>query len=136
MSILRLARITKTFGETRALRGVDFELQPAEVHALVGENGAGKSTLIRILAGDFSPESGEIMLEGTPSRFQHPREAIAAGIGFVHQRPAFVPDLSITENFLLGLPYRHRRGGLTGGGRGALRAGAARLSAGLRPGRV
>mgnify|MGYP001167399885 CR=1 FL=1 len=112
MSILRLARITKTFGETRALRGVDFELQPAEVHALVGENGAGKSTLIRILAGDFSPESGEIMLEGTPSRFQHPREAIAAGIGFVHQRPAFVPDLSITENFLLGLPYRHRRGGL------------------------
>ncbi|MGE3306552.1 MAG: ATP-binding cassette domain-containing protein, partial [Rhizobiaceae bacterium] len=112
MTLLQFSGITKAFGQTRALKGVDFELVAGEIHALVGENGAGKSTLIRILAGDYIADEGEMRLAGEPVRFQHPSEAMAAGIGFVHQRPAFVPDLPITENFLLGLPYTHRRAGL------------------------
>lgn len=112
MPLLQLTGIAKSFGETHALKDVDFELREGEVHALVGENGAGKSTLIRILAGDFPPDGGEILLDGTAQRLEHPGEAMAAGIGFVHQHPAFVADLSVTENFLLGLRYEHRRLGL------------------------
>jgi len=110
--VLELVRVAKSFGNTHALRDVDFELRPGEIHALVGENGAGKSTLIRILAGDHVPDGGEIRLEGRALRLRHPRDAGAAGIGFVHQSPAFAPDLSITENLLLGLPFTHRRAGL------------------------
>lgn len=112
MSLLQFSNISKTFGETRALKGVDFDVREGEIHALVGENGAGKSTLIRILAGDFPPDAGSMMLAGSPLRLLHPSDALAAGIGFVHQRPPFIADLSITENFLLGLPYQHRRAGL------------------------
>lgn len=109
---LELKQIVKSFGSTQALKGVGFELGAGEIHALVGENGAGKSTLIRILAGDHAPDSGDIRVDGQPLRMRHPDDASAAGIGFVHQRPAFAPDLSITENFYLGLPFRHRRFGL------------------------
>lgn len=112
MSLLQFSNISKTFGETRALKGVDFDVREGEIHALVGENGAGKSTLIRILAGDFPPDTGSMMLAGSPLRLLHPSDALAAGIGFVHQKPPLIADLSITENFLLGLPYQHRRAGL------------------------
>jgi ABC-type sugar transport system ATPase subunit len=104
--------ITKSFGATKALDGVSLDLHAGEIHALVGENGAGKSTLIRILAGDYSPEAGEIWLDGKIVSFSHPAEAIAYGIGFVHQIPVFVPNLSITENLLLGMPFRKKRTGL------------------------
>ena len=110
--ILAVTGLAKAFGRTRALKGVDFDLVPGEIHALVGENGAGKSTLIRILAGDHAPDAGEIRLDGQPVRFAHPGDAIAGGVGFVHQIPAFVPDLSVSENYLLGLPYDRRRAGL------------------------
>src|SRR6202050_5737042 len=72
--------LTKQFGATHALDGVDFDVQAAEVHALVGENGAGKSTLVRLLSGVHRPDQGEIAVDGTVRRFNGPRDAIAAGI--------------------------------------------------------
>ena len=69
--------IVKQFGATRALDGVDFDVLPGEVHALVGENGAGKSTLVRILGGVHQPDRGEIAVDGHPRRFSGPRDAIA-----------------------------------------------------------
>lgn len=111
-AILAFRNIVKTFGPTVAVNDVSFSLQPGEIHALVGENGAGKSTLIRILAGDHQPDSGTITLDGAPVSFDHPGAALESGIGFVHQIPMFVPGLSITENLMLGVPFRRNAVGL------------------------
>ena len=111
-SALAFHRVSKSFGATKALDDVSFQVDPGTVHALVGENGAGKSTLIRLLAGDHRLDSGEIRVAGHAVDFKAPNEAIAHGIGFVHQIPTFVPNLSITENLLLGLPFEQRRFGL------------------------
>jgi len=103
----RLAGVTKHFGATVALGGVDFEVGRGEVHAIVGENGAGKSTLIRILGGVFRPDQGEIFVDGKPCRFASPHDAIAAGIVTIPQELRLVPALSIAENIALGdLPVR------------------------------
>lgn len=110
--LLSFREVTKTFGSTLAVDHVSVDLIAGEIHALVGENGAGKSTLIRVLAGDHIADSGEIVLDGHPVRFTHPREAIEHGVGFVHQIPMFVPNLTVTENLLLGVPYQRRRAGL------------------------
>ena len=110
--ILSFRELTKTFGSTVAVSKVSFDLREGEIHALVGENGAGKTTLIRVLAGDHLADSGEIVLAGQPVRFTHPREAMEHGVGFVHQIPMFVPNLTVTENLLLGVPYERRRMGL------------------------
>ena len=110
--VLSFREVTKSFGSTVAVDKVSFDLWAGEIHALVGENGAGKSTLIRVLAGDHIPDSGEIVLGGRAVKFKHPREAIEHGVGFVHQIPMFVPNLSVTENLLLGAPYERRRAGL------------------------
>ena len=77
--------IEKRFGATRALSGVDFEVMPGEIHALVGENGAGKSTLVRILGGVQRPDAGDISVDGRPCHFSNPRDAIAAGIATIPQ---------------------------------------------------
>jgi general nucleoside transport system ATP-binding protein len=82
---------------------VDFELRPGEVHALLGENGAGKSTLMNILVGLYQPDEGAISVEGGPVQFGSPRDAIAAGLGMVHQHFTLVPSMTVTENILLGL---------------------------------
>jgi general nucleoside transport system ATP-binding protein len=95
--------IVKRFPGVLANDRVDFDLRPGEVHALLGENGAGKSTLMNILAGLYTPDEGEIRLDGQPVSFRSPRDAIAAGIGMVHQHFALVPSQSVTENVLLGL---------------------------------
>ncbi len=95
--------IVKRFPGVLANDHVDFDLRPGEVHALLGENGAGKSTLMNILAGLYSPDEGEIRLDGQPVAFRSPRDAIAAGIGMVHQHFALVPSQTVTENVLLGL---------------------------------
>src|SRR5882724_2317353 len=109
----RLADVTKHFGATLALGGVDFEAISGEVHAIVGENGAGKSTLIRILGGVFRPDRGDIFVDGKPCRFTSPHDAIAAGIVTIPQELRLVPALSIAENIALGdLPVR-RLGPLT-----------------------
>ena len=82
---------------------VDFDLRAGEIHALLGENGAGKSTLMNILAGLYRPDEGEIRVDGRPVEFRSPRDAIAAGIGMVHQHFTLVPSQTVTENVLLGL---------------------------------
>src|SRR5215208_7790625 len=83
--------IVKRFPGVLANDHVDFDLRPGEVHALLGENGAGKSTLMNILAGLYSPDEGEIEVDGNRVAFRSPRDAISAGIGMVHQHFALVP---------------------------------------------
>ncbi|WAP71028.1 sugar ABC transporter ATP-binding protein [Jiella pelagia] len=100
--ILELKNITKAFGPVKVLTGVNFDLRPGEVHALMGENGAGKSTMIRIAAGDHRAEEGEIRLDGDVRRFAGPREAQAEGIIVVHQELLLFPALSVAENVFLG----------------------------------
>ena len=95
--------IVKTFPGVVANDHVDFDLRTGEIHALLGENGAGKSTLMNILAGLYRPDSGELRLDGRPIVFGSPREAIAAGLGMVHQHFTLVPSQTVTENVLLGL---------------------------------
>jgi general nucleoside transport system ATP-binding protein len=82
---------------------VDFELRSGEVHALLGENGAGKSTLMNILVGLYQPDEGSISVDGKAVRFGSPKDAIAAGLGMVHQHFTLVPSMTVTENILLGL---------------------------------
>jgi simple sugar transport system ATP-binding protein len=96
--------IVKRFPGVIANDGVDFDLRVGEVHALLGENGAGKSTLMNGLDGIYRPDAGEILVFGRPVEFRSPRDAIAAGLGMVHQHFALVPTQTVTENVLLGLP--------------------------------
>jgi ABC-type sugar transport system ATPase subunit len=109
---VELSAVSKAFDAVLAVDGVSFEFQGGEVHALLGENGAGKSTVIRLLAGDHRPDSGEILLDGESLTFDHPKAAFQHGIACVHQVPMFVPNLSVTENLFLGLPFDQRRAGL------------------------
>ncbi|MFO1038901.1 MAG: sugar ABC transporter ATP-binding protein [Geminicoccaceae bacterium] len=100
--ILELAGIGKTFGGVTALTGVDFALRAGEVHGLVGENGAGKSTLMKIIAGVHTEYDGEMRIDGRPVHFRSARDALAAGIGMVHQELSIVPSLTVAENVFLG----------------------------------
>jgi len=100
--LARLTAIAKSFGGVRALRGVDFDLQSGEVHALIGENGAGKSTLMRVLGGEMPPSSGGIRIDGKTTELHGPRAARAHGIAIIHQELALAPDLSVAENIFLG----------------------------------
>jgi len=95
--------IVKRFPGLVANDHVDFDLRHGEVHALLGENGAGKSTLMNILAGLYHADEGTTLVEGVPVRFHSPRDAIAAGLGMIHQHFTLVPSLTVTENILLGL---------------------------------
>src|ERR1700737_3007039 len=94
--------IVQRFGSLVADDHVDLQLFPGEVLALLGENGAGKSTLMNVLYGLTSPDEGEILLDGRPVQFNSPREAIASGIGMVHQHFMLVPPLTVAENLMLG----------------------------------
>jgi ABC-type sugar transport system ATPase subunit len=106
-SAIRAREISKHFGATTALADVNFDVQPGEIHAVVGENGAGKSTLIRILSGVHRPDKGSLLVGGEARHFATPREAIAAGIATIHQELRLVPALSVAENLTLGdLPVR------------------------------
>src|SRR5512145_1145000 len=82
---------------------VNFTLQQGEIHALLGENGAGKSTLMNALSGLYKPTSGTIKVNGQMVHFNSPKDAIARGIGMVHQHFMLVPTQTVTENILLGL---------------------------------
>ena len=94
--------IEKTFGKTCALRGIHFEVEEGEVHALLGENGAGKSTLIKVLGGIHQPDSGTIFISGQEVRLESVSQAQALGIGIIHQEIVLVPALTIAENIFLG----------------------------------
>ena len=103
MPALEARGIVKPFPGVVANDDVDFDLRAGEIHALLGENGAGKSTLMNILAGLYRPDAGEIRVDGEPVAFGSPRDAIAAGLGMVHQHFTLVPSQTVTENVLLGL---------------------------------
>jgi ABC-type sugar transport system ATPase subunit len=100
---VRLREIGKRFGGVHALRGVSLEIEPGQVHAVLGENGAGKSTLIKVLTGVIQPDTGEIVIDGRATRLHSPRAAREAGITAVPQDVVLVPRLSIGRNVLLGL---------------------------------
>ena len=99
---LRLKGIVKTFPGVRALDGVDFEVLPGEVHALLGENGAGKSTLMKVLAGMYQPNEGQIIIAGRKVKMTTPIEAKAEGVVLIHQELSLVPEMSAAENIYLG----------------------------------
>jgi ribose transport system ATP-binding protein len=101
-TLLEMRGIEKRFGGVQALRGVDFDLRPGEVHALLGENGAGKSTLMNILSGVIAPDRGEIRVAGKPVHFASPRDAQASGIATIFQELDLVPRLDVAANLFLG----------------------------------
>jgi erythritol transport system ATP-binding protein len=101
-TVLEARAITKVFPGTTALAGVDVGLDRGRVRALIGENGAGKSTLVSILAGVEQPTSGELRLDGVPTRFLSARDAIDRGIGIIHQELQLFPDLTVAENLFVG----------------------------------
>jgi ABC-type uncharacterized transport system ATPase subunit len=99
---LQATDITKRFPGVLANDHVNFTLEKGEIHALLGENGAGKSTLMNILYGLYQPDEGEIRINGQLKRINTPHDAIAQGIGMVHQHFMLVPPLTVTENIMLG----------------------------------
>ncbi|MEO8798149.1 MAG: sugar ABC transporter ATP-binding protein [Polyangiaceae bacterium] len=102
MEALRLAHVSRTCGDVRAVKGVSVSFRSGELHALVGENGAGKSTLLKIAAGIMVPDEGEVFIEGKKLTPHSAAEAIKRGVGMVQQHFALVEDLSVLENLVLG----------------------------------
>ena len=99
--ILKISKLSKSFGAVQALREVDFELHRGEIHGIAGENGAGKSTLMNVIDGILQPDSGEIVLDGQPIKISSPAVAQQLGVGFVHQEIALCPDVSVAENIFM-----------------------------------
>jgi simple sugar transport system ATP-binding protein len=108
--ILELRGITKRFPGVVANDNVSFTLQAGEVHALLGENGAGKSTLMNILYGLYQPDEGETLVRGEPVKMSSPGDAIARGIGMVHQHFMLIPVMTVAENIVLAQEPTHARG--------------------------
>ena len=108
---LVLRNIGKTYGSTTVLRGVNLEVRPGELVALLGENGAGKSTLSSVIAGVVAPDVGASMLwQGQPYAPQAPVDALHVGIGLIHQEMRLLPELTIAENIFVGrLPMKGGR---------------------------
>ena len=100
-SALLVENVDKSFPGVKALDRVYLDLRPGEIHALVGENGAGKSTLIKIVTGVHRPDDGQVSIGGKPVNFGSPQDALAAGIGTVHQERNLIPRYSIAENIML-----------------------------------
>ncbi|MDY6049626.1 MAG: ATP-binding cassette domain-containing protein [Corynebacterium sp.] len=121
MSFIELEHVSKSYGYFEALSDVSMAVDSGQVVCVLGDNGAGKSTLIKILAGVHKPTSGTLLIDGSPTVFNSPREAHEAGISTVYQNLAIVDQMSVWRNFFLGQE-------LTGSGlsRGFLRAGEMR----------
>jgi rhamnose transport system ATP-binding protein len=100
--LVELRKIAKSYGGVRALTDVTFAIEPARVHALVGENGAGKSTLVKILTGVVQPDAGELLVDGEPQRIGDPQTAHRLGIVAMYQEPTVFPDLTVAENVFAG----------------------------------
>jgi general nucleoside transport system ATP-binding protein len=100
---LELRGITKRFPGVVANQDVDLVVRPGEILGLLGENGAGKTTLMNVLYGLYQPDEGEILIDDQPVTFHGPGDAIAAGIGMVHQHFMLVPVFTVTENVMLGV---------------------------------
>lgn len=106
--MIRAKGISKNFGGVHALKNIDLEFMPGEIHGLVGENGAGKSTMMKILAGVYPPSSGSIFLDDVPVQFRDPKHARDSGIRIVYQELSLIPDLTVSENLYL---HRFSSGG-------------------------
>ncbi|MEO8395008.1 MAG: ABC transporter ATP-binding protein [Chloroflexota bacterium] len=104
-SAVEMRHIRKFFPSSRVLASddVSIDIQPGEVHAIVGENGAGKTTLMSMLYGLVAPDEGEILIQGKPVKITHPNDAIRLGIGMVHQHFKLIPSFTIAENIMLGI---------------------------------
>jgi len=102
VAVLQLSKISKHFGAITALTEVDLSLEPGEVLGLMGDNGAGKSTLVKIIAGNFPPSSGDILVEGEEAHFHRPVEARQKGIEIVYQDLALCDNLTAAANVFLG----------------------------------
>ena len=99
---IELRSINKAFGPVQANKDVSLNIRPGSIHGIIGENGAGKSTLMSILYGFYEADSGEILIAGVPTRIRSSNDAIAAGIGMVHQHFMLVDNMSVVENIMLG----------------------------------
>jgi ribose transport system ATP-binding protein len=99
---LEMRGINKSFAGNCVLADVRLAARAGEVHALVGENGAGKSTLMKILAGVYQPDAGEVLMEGKPVRFARPSDALSSGVAMIYQELSLAPDLTVAENIFLG----------------------------------
>jgi ABC-type sugar transport system ATPase subunit/ribose/xylose/arabinose/galactoside ABC-type transport system permease subunit len=107
---VEVTHLSKVFGPTIAVSDVSFELHTGEVLALVGENGAGKSTCVKMLAGLYAPDAGEIRVAGDTVAFANPMAAHERGVAVVHQHPGLFADISAAENIFAGQPLRTRAG--------------------------
>src|SRR5258705_3387242 len=99
---LELRGITKRFGAVLANDHLDITIPPGTIHAIVGENGAGKSTAMRIAYGFYTADSGEILIKGKVCKIDTPHDAIAVGVGMVHQHFMLVDTMTVAENIVLG----------------------------------
>ena len=99
---LELRNITKRFGTLTANDNISLTLESGEIHSLLGENGAGKSTLMNVLYGLLQPDEGQILIDGKEVKFAGPGDAMAAGIGMVHQHFMLIPVFTVAENVVLG----------------------------------
>ncbi|PYE27947.1 monosaccharide ABC transporter ATP-binding protein (CUT2 family) [Paraburkholderia silvatlantica] len=108
--LISVNKLSKSFPGVRALHEVQFELMAGEVHALMGENGAGKSTLMKILAGVYTRDSGDILYDGQPVAFASPGEAQAVGVGIIHQELQLMNHLTVAQNMFIGREPRGRLG--------------------------
>src|SRR5438045_6721921 len=100
--MIELRNISKRFGRVQANDRIDIKVESATIHAIVGENGAGKSTAMRIAYGFYTADSGEVLIDGQPRRIARPQDAIALGIGMVHQHFMLVETMTVAENIVLG----------------------------------
>ncbi|WP_139738199.1 sugar ABC transporter ATP-binding protein [Actinomyces wuliandei] len=126
--------VTKAYGATHALRGVDLEVHQGEVLALIGENGAGKSTLMKILSGVEQPSSGTVELDGQPVLLASPAQAVALGVAIIHQELSLCPNLSVVDNIFLGRELAGPTGVARRHEREATRAVLERLGEEIDPG--
>src|SRR2546423_7663509 len=99
---LEMRGITKSFAGNNVLAGVNLSVSAGEAHALVGENGAAKSTLMKVLAGVYQPDAGEVLIDGEPVRFFRPADALARGVAMIYQELSLAPHLTVAENIFLG----------------------------------
>ena len=99
---LQFDQVSKQFGAVKALNGVSFTAHAGTVHGLLGENGAGKSTLLKILGGQYRPDGGRLLVHGQVCHFNSASDAIKTGIAVIHQELQYVPELTVTENILMG----------------------------------